>query len=185
VAAAVRTIHTEHEAIRLLPAAPLMHGTSAIASWGVMCAGGAINTLASRSFDPAELLEAVQRNRVTNLTIVGDAFAKPIIAELKRAESAGAPYDLSSLRLVISSGVMWSQQTKDALLARADVLCADLLGSSEGVGFANSVAKHSKDHASRRGLLKMVAQRRKHLDYLAATNPERYEKVREGLKLRR
>lgn len=46
-------------------------------------------------------------------------------------------------------------------------------------------AKHSKDHASRRGLLKMVAQRRKHLDYLAATNPERYEKVREGLKLRR
>ena len=144
LADAVRTIHTEHEAIRLLPAAPLMHGTSAIASWGVMCAGGAINTLASRSFDPAELLEAVQRNRVTNLTIVGDAFAKPIIAELERAESAGSPYELSSLRLVISSGVMWSQQTKDALLARADVLCADLLGSSEGVGFANSVAKRNR-----------------------------------------
>ena len=144
LADSVRTIHAEHETIRLLPAAPLMHGTSAIASWGVMCAGGAINTLASRSFDPAELLEAVQRNRVTNLTIVGDAFAKPIIAELERAESAGSPYDLSSLRLVISSGVMWSQQTKDALLARADVLCADLLGSSEGVGFANSVAKRNR-----------------------------------------
>ena len=144
LADSVRTIHAEHETIRLLPAAPLMHGTSAIASWGVMCAGGAINTLASRSFDPAELLEAVQRNRVTNLTIVGDAFAKPIIAELERAESAGSPYELSSLRLVISSGVMWSQQTKDALLARADVLCADLLGSSEGVGFANSVAKRNR-----------------------------------------
>ena len=144
LADSIRTIHAEHETIRLLPAAPLMHGTSAIASWGVMCAGGAINTLASRSFDPAELLEAVQRNRVTNLTIVGDAFAKPIIAELERAESAGSPYELSSLRLVISSGVMWSQQTKDALLARADVLCADLLGSSEGVGFANSVAKRNR-----------------------------------------
>jgi ribosomal protein S15P/S13E len=31
----------------------------------------------------------------------------------------------------------------------------------------------------------MVAQRRKHLDYLAATEPERYVKVRDGLKLRR
>jgi len=144
VAAAVRTIHADHEPIRLLPAAPLMHGTSAIASWGVMCAGGAICTLSSRSFDPAELLDAVQRHRVTNLTIVGDAFAKPIIAELERAEAAGHEYDLTSLRLVISSGVMWSQQTKDALLARADVVCADLLGSSEGVGFANSVAKRNR-----------------------------------------
>ena len=44
---------------------------------------------------------------------------------------------------------------------------------------------HKKDHASRRGLLKMVAQRRKHLDYLLATDPERYAKVRDGLKLRR
>jgi len=144
VATSVGEIHARHEPIRLLPAAPLMHGTSAIASWGVLCAGGAICTLASRSFDPAELLETVQRDRVTNLTIVGDAFAKPIVAELERAERAGEPYDLSSLKLVISSGVMWSQQTKDALLARADVLCADLLGSSEGVGFANSVAKRDR-----------------------------------------
>ena len=46
-------------------------------------------------------------------------------------------------------------------------------------------ATHKKDHASRRGLLKMVAQRRKHLDYIAATDPARYAKVRDGLKLRR
>lgn len=44
---------------------------------------------------------------------------------------------------------------------------------------------HRKDHASRRGLLKMVAQRRKLLDYLAEREPSRYDKVREGLKLRR
>ena len=49
LADSVRTIHAEHEAIRLLPAAPLMHGTSAIASWGVMCVGGAINTLAQHA----------------------------------------------------------------------------------------------------------------------------------------
>jgi small subunit ribosomal protein S15 len=47
------------------------------------------------------------------------------------------------------------------------------------------LATHPKDHASRRGLLKMVALRRKLLDYLAATEHARYEKVRDGLKLRR
>ena len=133
-----------HAPVRLLPAAPLMHGTSAIASWGVLNAAGSVVLLTSRSFDAAELLSTVQRRSVTNLTIVGDAFAKPMIAELEAAEERGEPYDLSSLRLVVSSGVMWSQQTKDALLARADVACADLLGSSEGVGFANSVAKRNR-----------------------------------------
>ena len=137
-------IHRDHTPIRLLPAAPLMHGTSAISSWGVLCAAGALVTLESRSLDAGELLEAVQRRRVTNLTIVGDAFAKPIVSELERAEATGSPYDLTSLKLVISSGVMWSQQTKDALLARCDLVCADLLGSSEGVGFANSVAKRNR-----------------------------------------
>jgi small subunit ribosomal protein S15 len=47
------------------------------------------------------------------------------------------------------------------------------------------LAQHKKDHGSRRGLLKMVANRRTLLDYLASTNPERYQRVREGLKLRR
>ena len=47
------------------------------------------------------------------------------------------------------------------------------------------LAEHKKDQGSRRGLLRMVAKRRKLLDYLAATEPGRYEKVRDGLKLRR
>ena len=36
---------------------------------------------------------------------------------------------------------------------------------------------HAKDHHSRRGLLKLVGQRRKLLDYLKTTNRERYESV--------
>ncbi|MBV9010259.1 MAG: 30S ribosomal protein S15 [Verrucomicrobia bacterium] len=43
---------------------------------------------------------------------------------------------------------------------------------------------HAKDHSSRRGLLKMVAQRRSLLDYLDRSNNERYKKVIEKLKLR-
>lgn len=44
---------------------------------------------------------------------------------------------------------------------------------------------HKKDNSSRRGLLKLVAQRRKLLDYLKATSEERYQKVISGLGLRR
>jgi fatty-acyl-CoA synthase len=121
-----------------------MHGTSAIASWGVLNTGGSIATLTSRHLDAAELLDVVERVGVTNLTIVGDAFAKPIVAALEADEAAGRVRDLSSLQIIVSSGVMWSQPVKDALLERLDVALADLVGSSEGVGAANSVAKRGR-----------------------------------------
>jgi len=44
---------------------------------------------------------------------------------------------------------------------------------------------HPKDHASRRGLLMMVAKRRSLLDYLKRTKGDRYKNVIERLKLRR
>ncbi len=47
------------------------------------------------------------------------------------------------------------------------------------------LASHSKDHSTRRGLLKMVARRRKLLDYLKLTANERYLKLLKSLGLRR
>ena len=44
---------------------------------------------------------------------------------------------------------------------------------------------HKRDHASRRGLLRMVGQRRRLLDYLKATKIDRYRKVVKELGLRR
>ena len=44
---------------------------------------------------------------------------------------------------------------------------------------------HKKDHHSRRGLLKLVGQRRRLLDYLKKSDVERYRKVVSTLKLRR
>ena len=44
---------------------------------------------------------------------------------------------------------------------------------------------HVKDHHSRRGLLKMVSQRRKLLDYLRGSDVDRYRKVIESLGLRK
>ncbi len=44
---------------------------------------------------------------------------------------------------------------------------------------------HAKDHHSRRGLLKMVSQRRRLLDYLKKSNLDRYRKVVSTLNLRK
>ena len=44
---------------------------------------------------------------------------------------------------------------------------------------------HSKDHHSRRGLLRLVGQRRRLLDYLKRTDVERYRNLIERLGLRR
>jgi len=138
---AAATFRDAGKAIRLLPAAPLMHGTSAITSVAVLSHGGSVTTLTGRSFDADELCEAVERDRISQLTIVGDAFAKPMVAALDAAVAAGRPYDMSSLKVVASSGVMWSQPAKDRLLEFCSATLADLLGSSEGVGFGTSVSK--------------------------------------------
>jgi small subunit ribosomal protein S15 len=44
---------------------------------------------------------------------------------------------------------------------------------------------NAKDHSSRRGLLKMVAQRRSLLDYLSRSKGERYKQLLEKLNLRK
>ena len=44
---------------------------------------------------------------------------------------------------------------------------------------------HGKDHHSRRGLLALVSQRRRMLDYLRRTGPERYQALIDRLGLRR
>jgi small subunit ribosomal protein S15 len=44
---------------------------------------------------------------------------------------------------------------------------------------------HKKDHHSRRGLLSLVARRRRLLDYLKSRSPERYQKVIQSVGIRR
>ena len=71
--------------------------------------------------------------------IVGDAFAKPLLDELKEANEKSSPFDISSLRAVISSGVMWSSEIKDGLLELHDMTLFDAMGSTEG-GIGSSVS---------------------------------------------
>jgi fatty-acyl-CoA synthase len=117
-----------------------MHGTGAFTSFQALFLGSAVVTLVGRHFDPHELWETVQRERVTQMAIVGDAFAKPMLRALEEAEAKGTPYDVSSVELIISSGVMWSAEVKHGLMQRGAFICFDSLGSSEGVGFAGSIS---------------------------------------------
>lgn len=56
---------------------------------------------------------------------------------------------------------------------------------SERIGMLTEHLKvHKKDKHSRRGLIKLVTERRRHLDYLAKYNKDRYEKLVASLKLR-
>jgi small subunit ribosomal protein S15 len=57
---------------------------------------------------------------------------------------------------------------------------------SERIGYLTEHFRlHAKDHHSRRGLLKLVGQRRKLLDYLKKSNRERYETIISRLGIRK
>ncbi len=110
---------------------PLMHGTGC---WlGMMTPhmfGGTAVLLEGRGLDAVEVWDAVEREGVQHLIIVGDAFAKPLLRAL---DDAPDRWDLSSLRLMISSGAMFSTAVKQGLIGHLPTLAiADVLGSTEG-----------------------------------------------------
>ena len=136
----VHAIHDTGRVTRQLAAAPRMHGTSGIAALTTHTTGGAVITLSERHFSGDALFRGVERHRATHLTIVGDAFSRPMLEALEAARERGEPYDLSSLFAIISSGVMWSAPVKRALLDWSPRMrLVDSLGSSEGVGFASKL----------------------------------------------
>ena len=121
-----------------IPACPLMHGTGAFTAFSTLQAGGCVVTLTSRSFDAAELLSTVERERVNVLASVGDAFAKPMLRAL---EANPGKWDISSLIAIVSSGVMWSEETKQGLLRHhGGMLLVDAFSSSEALGMGQSVS---------------------------------------------
>lgn len=74
-------------------------------------------------------------------------------------------------------------KTHDGDTGSADVQVALL---SERINYLTEHFKtHAKDHHSRRGLLKMVSQRRRLLDYLKRTSLDRYQGLISKLGLRK
>jgi len=108
--------------------------------------GGSVITMPGRRFDPGELLDTIEAERVNSMSIVGDAFAKPILRAL---DAAPDRWDVSSLRVIVSSGVMWTAETKAGLLRHNDrLIMVDALGSSEAIGMASSTVTADGDAAT-------------------------------------
>lgn len=124
-----------------LVASPLMHGTGWFCALQALCRGGTVITLPGRSFDVQEMLDTVSDRHATALTIVGDAFCRPIVDVL---DTTPGRWDLTTLRLVYSSGVTWSDAVKRRLLEHCtNATLVDILSSSEAIGLGTSVMRAS------------------------------------------
>ena len=108
--------------------APLMHASAQWAALNAMCAGRTFVMPGTTSlFNPAEALTLADREAVASLTIVGDAFARPMLRELETGH-----YDLSALTSLISGGAALSSGVKNRLLELLPQLTLiDAVGSSE------------------------------------------------------
>lgn len=134
VAPLVEAITAAGNRMVAIPCAPLMHGTGLwLGAFAAHLTGGEVTTLTSRTLDPHEVLRTAQARRATSLVIVGDAFAKPLVAAIDEAAKRGEPYDLSSVGVILSSGVMWTAEVKQQLLDRIpQAVLFDAIGSTEG-----------------------------------------------------
>ena len=122
----------------MVVACPLMHGTGQFSALITMIGGGAVVSLADRSFSVDQLFATIEARRATNVVIVGQAFAGPMLEFLDANPEA---YDLSSIKVISSSGVMWSHDNKQGLLKHLpQAMLFDSFGSSEAVGLGASVS---------------------------------------------
>ncbi len=147
LAARAHVAAAEHGAVGL-PGSPLMHATGFMFAVSTLTQGGTVVTMPHRRFDPAALLDAVERERVQAMAIVGDAFARPLLDAL---DATPGCWDLSSLAMLVSAGVMWSAETKAGLAAHLPAtMLVDLLGSTEAHGLGSAVAAAGAEHATAR-----------------------------------
>ena len=135
----IKTSKTNDQFIKSLVGCPLMHGTGMwLGAFLPLLLGGTVITTSNLGFDSDQLWKQVEDKRATNIVIVGDAFAKPMLDSLDVAKEKNEPYDISSVKVIISSGVMWSSEVKQGLLSHHDMTLMDTMGSTEG-GIGSSV----------------------------------------------
>ncbi len=114
---------------RFLILPPFMHGAAQWAAFNTFHRGGTVVLPDEvRRFDPHAVWEAVERHRVNSLTIIGDAFARPLLAALRERK-----YDVSSIAMVGSTGAVLSPSVRDELLSLLppNVLFLESVGGSE------------------------------------------------------
>jgi acyl-CoA synthetase (AMP-forming)/AMP-acid ligase II len=122
---------------------PLMHATGLIGAFAALCNGGAVTLLPSRRFDAVELLDEAERTGAARMSIVGMAFATPILEAL---DANPGRWTLPKLRGIGSSGSMWSHENKQGILRHLpQIAIADSFASSEAFGMGLSVSRAGQE----------------------------------------
>jgi fatty-acyl-CoA synthase len=115
------------------PAPPLMHAAAQWTAFAGMHLGATIALHDdSARFDAKTILDVLERENVEMVSIIGDAYARPLIKELRRA-----PRDLQALQRIGTGGAFTSDECKQALLDLLPrVTIVDGYGASETGGMA-------------------------------------------------
>ncbi|UAJ09373.1 AMP-binding protein [Glacieibacterium megasporae] len=124
-----------HGRNRALVLPPQMHGTGYLATLSTLARGGCVVTLPSPGYSPLEALAACAAHSPDYAAVVGDAFARPLLAALDHGGGS-----IASLRTMLSSGTMWSPEVKAGLLRHnPEMMLLDALSSSESLGIGVAI----------------------------------------------
>lgn len=154
------------DGITFFPTPPLMHGTSTLTAFIGFNFGQRV--VVHRKFVPAEVLRTIEKEKVTSVSLVGDAMLRPLI-DCLNGPLRGT--DCSSLFSVSSSGAIMSDSVRAEFQALVPtVMLLNNFGSSES-GF-NGTA--TADSGPERGFRVQVNAR------TAVVDPVTYEPVAPG-----
>ncbi|MFJ5263200.1 acyl-CoA synthetase [Streptomyces sp. NPDC088387] len=152
--------------ITFFPTPPLMHGTSTLTAFIGFNFGQRV--VLHRRFVPEEVLRTVEKEKVSSMTLVGDAMLRPLIDALSGPMKGT---DCSAMFSVSSSGAIMSETVRRQFLALVpNVMLLNNFGSSES-GF-NGTA--TEDSGPGRGFRIRVNSRTRVVD------PATYEPVAVG-----
>ncbi|GBP99553.1 AMP-binding protein [Streptomyces spongiicola] len=124
--------------LTFFPTPPLMHGTSTLTAF--IGFGFGQRVVLHRKYVPEEVLRTIERERVTSVSLVGDAMLRPLVDALNGPLKGT---DLSSLFSVSSSGAVMSETVREQFRTLAPhVMLLDNFGSSES-GFNGTATEDS------------------------------------------
>lgn len=122
---------------------PLMHAAGMWTAFAGVLNGQTVVLYDSAKFDPRRVLQIAEREKVGMMTMVGDAYAAPLVDELR-----SGTYDLSSLFALATGGAGTNPKHQRALLELLpNIILINGYGSSEtgNVGFGRSMRGDEKD----------------------------------------
>lgn len=126
------------EGLVFFPTAPLMHGTSTLTAFIAFNFGQKV--VIHRKYVPEEVVRTIERERVTSISLVGDAMLRPL------ADALAGPLkgsDCSSLFSVSSSGAIMSETVRAQFQELVPgVMILNNFGSSES-GFNGTATPDS------------------------------------------